>query len=155
MTTEQIIGLILALLIMGIGALGSLLPGLPSTPLVLLAAVAHKLWFGDAGVHWSIMVLLVLLTAFSMVLDYLATVVGARQFGASRRAALAPSGNGGRGGHWILFWRLWLFGGCLRRPVGGSHAAGTYRVAPMAGSLAGWFGRDHWRGGRGDWQSGC
>jgi uncharacterized protein YqgC (DUF456 family) len=88
MTTEQIIGLILALLIMGIGALGSLLPGLPSTTLVLLAAVAHKLWFGDAGVHWSIMVLLVLLTAFSMVLDYLATVAGARQFGASRRGRI-------------------------------------------------------------------
>src|ERR1035437_3328898 len=88
MTTEQIIGLILALLIMGIGALGSLLPGLPSTPLVLLAAVAHKLWFGDAGVHSTIMVLLVLLTAFSMVLDYLATVAGARQFGASRRGRI-------------------------------------------------------------------
>lgn len=51
MTTEQIIGLILALLIMSIGALGALLPGLPSTPLVLLAAVAHKLWFGATGVH--------------------------------------------------------------------------------------------------------
>jgi uncharacterized protein YqgC (DUF456 family) len=88
MTTEQIIGLILALLIMGISALSSLLPGVPSTPLVLLAAVAHKLWFGDAGVHWSIMVLLVLLTAFSMVLDYLATVAGARQFGASRRGRI-------------------------------------------------------------------
>lgn len=88
MTTEQIIGLILALLIMGIGALGSLLPGLPSTPLVLLAAVAHKLWFGDAGVHWWIMMLLVLLTAGSMAMDYLATMVGARQFGASRRGII-------------------------------------------------------------------
>ena len=88
MTTEQIIGLILALFIMGIGNLGSMLPGLPSTPLVLLAAVAHKLWFGDAGVHWWIMVLLVLLTVFSMVLDYLAAIAGAKQFGASRRGSI-------------------------------------------------------------------
>jgi uncharacterized protein YqgC (DUF456 family) len=88
MTTEQSIGLILALLIMSIGALGALLPGLPSTPLVLLAAVAHKLWFGATGVHGWIMVLLVLLTGFSMALDYLATMAGARQFGASRRGII-------------------------------------------------------------------
>jgi len=88
MATEQIIGLILSLLIMGIGTLGSLLPGIPSTPLVLLAAVAHKLWFGDAGVHWWIMVLLVLLTGFSLALDYLAAIAGAKQFGASRRGSI-------------------------------------------------------------------
>ena len=88
MATEQIIGLILSLLIMGIGTLGSLLPGIPSTPLVLLAAVAHKLWFGDAGVHWWIMVLLVLLTVFSMALDYVAAIAGAKQFGASRRGSI-------------------------------------------------------------------
>jgi uncharacterized protein len=88
MTTEQIIGLILALLIMGIGTLRSILPGMPSTSLMLLAAVAHKLWFGDAGVHWWIMVLLVLLTAFSMALDYLGPIAGAKQFGASRRGSI-------------------------------------------------------------------
>ncbi len=88
MTTEQIIGLILALLIMGIGTLGSMLPGMPSTSLMLLAAVAHKLWFGDAGVHWWIMVLLVLLTAFSMALDCFAAIAGAKQFGASRRGSI-------------------------------------------------------------------
>lgn len=106
MTTEQIIGLILALLVMGIGALGSLLPGLPSTPLVLLAAVAHKLWFGDTGVHGWIMVLFVLLTGFSMVLDYLATMVGSRQFGASRRGIIGAV-CGAVGGVVIGF----LFGG--------------------------------------------
>lgn len=88
MTTEQIIGLILALLLMGIGALGSVLPGVPSTPLVLLAAVAHKLWFGENGVRWWIMLLLVLLTVLSMVFDYLASMVGAKQFGAGRRGRI-------------------------------------------------------------------
>jgi uncharacterized protein YqgC (DUF456 family) len=88
MTTEQIIGLMLALLIMGIGALGALLHTWPSTTMVLLAAVAHKLWFGHTGVHGWIMVLFVLLTGFSMVFDYLATMVGARQFGASRRGII-------------------------------------------------------------------
>lgn len=106
MTTEQIIGLGLALLIMGIGALGALLPGVPSTSLLLLAVVAHKLWFGDAGVHWWIMALLVLLTVFSILLEYLATMAGARQFGASRRGRMGAIG-GALGGVVIGF----LFGG--------------------------------------------
>jgi uncharacterized protein YqgC (DUF456 family) len=106
MTTEQIIGLFLALLIMGLGALGSLLHVWPSTTLVLLAAIAHKLWFGAAGVHGWIMALLVLLTVFSMALDYLATMVGARQFGASRRGIIGAIG-GTVGGVAIGF----LFGG--------------------------------------------
>jgi uncharacterized protein YqgC (DUF456 family) len=93
MTTEQIIGLLLTLLIMCIGALGSLLHTWPSTTLVLLAAVGHKLWFGDTGVHGWIMVLFVLLTGFSMALDYLATMVGARQFGASRCGIIGAVGG--------------------------------------------------------------
>ena len=37
MTAEQIIGLALALVLMLVGLAGSILPGIPSTPLVLLA----------------------------------------------------------------------------------------------------------------------
>ena len=47
MSSEQIIGLLLALLVMGVGCLGSVLPGLPSTPLVLIAAIGHKLYFKE------------------------------------------------------------------------------------------------------------
>ena len=52
MTTEQIIGLILALLLMAVGVAGSILPGLPSTPVVLIAAIAHRIYFGPAGAAW-------------------------------------------------------------------------------------------------------
>ena len=57
-SVEQIIGLIVALLIMSVGIVGSLLPALPSTPLILLIAIAHKLYFGAAGVGWLMMTLL-------------------------------------------------------------------------------------------------
>jgi uncharacterized protein YqgC (DUF456 family) len=121
MTTEQIIGLILALFIMGIGTLGSLLPGMPNTPLVLLAAVAHKLWFGDAGVHWWIMVLLVLLTVFSMALDYLAAIAGAKQFGASRRGSIgAICGTVGGGIVGFLFGGFGSLVGVLVGPLVGA-----------------------------------
>lgn len=88
MTTEQIIGLIIALLIMAIGCAGSILPGLPSTPLVLIGAIAHKLYFKDTGPGWIVITILVLITALSMVMDYLTTVMGARQFGASRKGMI-------------------------------------------------------------------
>jgi uncharacterized protein len=85
MSTEEIIGLVLALIVMAIGCAGSVLPGLPSTPLVLIGAIGHKLYFKETGAGWIVMTLLVLMTALSLVMDYLTTIVGAKQFGASKK----------------------------------------------------------------------
>ncbi len=85
MTTEQIIGLALALLVMAVGCIGSLLPALPSTPLVLAAAIAHKLYFRSDSAGWLVLTLIVLITALALVMDYLATIVGAKQFGATKK----------------------------------------------------------------------
>lgn len=85
MTPEQIIGLAIALLIMAVGCLGSVLPALPSTPLVLIAAIAHKLWFKSASAGWLVLTLMVLITALALVMDYLATLYGAKRFGATKK----------------------------------------------------------------------
>ena len=87
-TAEQIMGLSLALLLMCAGLAGSILPGIPSTPLVLLAAIVHRLYFGEHGANnWVIGILLVL-TVLSLVIDYLASMVGAKKLGASWRGVL-------------------------------------------------------------------
>jgi uncharacterized protein YqgC (DUF456 family) len=88
MTAEQIVGLILALLIMGIGCLGSILPGIPSTPLVLIAAIGHKLYFRDTSTGWITLTLLALITALALVMDYLASIYGAKRFGATRKGMM-------------------------------------------------------------------
>jgi hypothetical protein len=88
MTTEQIIGLILAVLVMGVGVAGSILPGLPGTPLVLLAAIAHKLYFGPTGAAWWVLAILAALTAISIAVDYAASVYGAKRLGATWRGAV-------------------------------------------------------------------
>ena len=85
MTTEQIIGLIFALLLMAVGVAGSILPGLPSTPLVLIAAIAHKIYFGPAGAAWWVLALLAMFTVLSLVMDYAASVYGAKRLGATWR----------------------------------------------------------------------
>ena len=87
MSALEITGLIIALCIMLLGVAGSLLPGLPSTPLVLLGAIGHKLIFRDTGVGWVAMAALVLLTALSLVMDYVASVLGAKRLGATWRGA--------------------------------------------------------------------
>ncbi len=88
MTVEQIIGLAIALLIMAVGCLGSVLPALPSTPLVLIAAFAHKLYFKSASVGWFVLTLIVLMTALALIMDYLTTLYGAQKFGATKKGMI-------------------------------------------------------------------
>lgn len=85
MTTGEIIGLSLALLVMLAGLIGSLFPALPGPPLVLAAAVGHRLVFGEASISNFVLVLLVLLTLLALALDFLASMLGARKFGATWR----------------------------------------------------------------------
>jgi len=88
MTTEQIIGLVITLFVMFLGVAGSILPGLPSTPLVLVGALGHKIYFGDTGAASWVLVILTLLTLLSVVMDYIASVYGAKKLGATWRGAV-------------------------------------------------------------------
>ncbi len=94
MTTEQIAGLVLALLIMCMGLAGSILPGLPSTPIVLLAAIGHRLYFGATGPGNLVIALLIGLTLFSMVIDYFASMYGAKKLGATWKGILGAAVGG-------------------------------------------------------------
>ena len=88
MTWDQIIGLSLTLLVMLVGLVGNVLPAIPGTPLVLVAAVGHRLYFGAASINNVVLVALVLLTLLSLLFDFLASVLGARKFGATWRGML-------------------------------------------------------------------
>ena len=65
-----------------------LLPGLPGTPLIFLAAFGHKLWLGDRSVSWWIVVLMGGITLATLVVDYLATAYGAQRMGATWRGVV-------------------------------------------------------------------
>ncbi|HTL74649.1 MAG TPA: DUF456 domain-containing protein [bacterium] len=88
MNTEEMIGLSLALLVMLAGLVGSVVPGLPGTPLILVAAIGHRLYFGDASASNLVLGVLVGLTIVSLAFDFLATALGAKKFGATWRGAL-------------------------------------------------------------------
>lgn len=145
MTAEQIIGLSLALLIMLAGLIGSIVPGVPGTPLALVAAIAHRLYFGATGPSNMVLVVLVLLTAGSVVFDFAATALGAKKFGATWRGAVGATIGGIIG----LFFTLPgiilgpLLGATLFELLGGQKfkAAAKAGVGAVLGLLLGVVGK--------------
>ncbi|OGR58918.1 MAG: hypothetical protein A2X36_08205 [Elusimicrobia bacterium GWA2_69_24] len=77
--------------LMGLGLAGTLLPGLPGTPLILLGAVIHKLFLPH--LTWWTIAILASLTALSVLLEAGFTVAGAR-FGRGTKWGLLGSGAG-------------------------------------------------------------
>ena len=88
MSVEEMVGLSLALMVMLVGLIGSVVPGLPGSPVVLVAAIAHRIYFGPSGANTLVLVILGGLMAASIVLDVLATALGAKKFGATWRGAV-------------------------------------------------------------------
>jgi len=85
MNGSEILGFVLAGIVMLVGLLGTVLPGIPGAPLILAAAVLHKIYFRDASVSYFVLILLTLLTVLSLVLDFLGTMFGAKKLGATWR----------------------------------------------------------------------
>lgn len=130
-----------------VGVVGSIIPAIPSTTLVLLAAVGHKLWFGEASVGIGAMVFLVVVTAISLVLDYLATMIGAKRLGATWRGILG-SCVGALLGAFIPIFFIGIFigtfaGAVLFEMMGGREMKEATRagLGALIGLLAGAVGK--------------
>jgi uncharacterized protein YqgC (DUF456 family) len=75
--------LVLTFVVMGVGLVGSVLPGLPGVPLIFFSALAYAFFTDFAEVGGWVIALLGLFAAVAFVLDFVATSYGARRFGAS------------------------------------------------------------------------
>ncbi len=103
MNVTEITGFVLALLVMMLGLIGAVLPALPGTPLIFLAALGHKLWLGDRSVSWWIVGLLGLVTVLTLAIDALATAYGARKMGATWRGMVGAALGTMLGLLWLPF----------------------------------------------------
>ena len=83
MTIAEVIGLFLTEIVMMVGAVGSVIPAIPSTPVVFIAALGHKLYFGESSASVGVKLVLGLVMMFSLILDYVASLIGARKLGAT------------------------------------------------------------------------
>src|SRR5215210_7382020 len=75
--------LALTLVLMVVGLLGSVLPGLPGVPLIFLSALVYAILTDFRTVGVSILVVLFVFAALALIADFVATSYGARRFGAS------------------------------------------------------------------------
>lgn len=69
-----------------VGLAGTVLPALPGTPLVFVGLLLAAWADGFTKVGWFPLVLLALLTAGSLAIDFFASSLGAKKVGASRLA---------------------------------------------------------------------
>ncbi|MDQ6623759.1 MAG: DUF456 family protein [Verrucomicrobiota bacterium] len=73
------------IVVMAIGLIGSVLPVIPGTTIILAAAIAHRLIVGpEKGMAWWGLGGLILLTLISYLLDFASSYFGAKIFGATK-----------------------------------------------------------------------
>jgi len=75
----------LTIVLFAVGLIGTLVPVLPGTTIILAAAIVHRMMLGpDKSVGWYTIFVLVLLTLATYALDVLAGYLGAKYFGATK-----------------------------------------------------------------------
>ena len=78
----------ITLLLMLVGLVGTVVPLLPGTTIILAAAILHRVMLGEAqSVGWWTIGVLTALTVVSYALDFMSGALGAKWFGATRWGA--------------------------------------------------------------------
>lgn len=70
------------------GLVGIVLPGLPGVGLVFGGIVLHALYFGSDSVGMTTLIFFGAMTLFSLVIDLLAGLYGAKRYGATRHGLI-------------------------------------------------------------------
>ncbi len=90
----EIFFIVITIILCIIGLAGSLLPMLPGTPLIFLAALVYAWHTSFATVTWEILLLLLALLLLSQIMEYLASMIGAKKCGASRWGIIGALSGG-------------------------------------------------------------
>lgn len=79
---------LVAIVLFAVGLIGTILPVVPGTTIILVAAVVHRLMLGaDKSVSWWVIAVLVAFTVVSYLLESAAGYFGAKRFGATKWGA--------------------------------------------------------------------
>src|SRR5437899_11130361 len=85
----------LTIVLFAVGLIGTVVPALPGTTIILAAAIIHRAMVGaEKSIRWTTMIILVLLTLVSYVFDFVGSYLATTYFGATKWGAfgaiLAP-----------------------------------------------------------------
>ena len=123
------------IVLFAVGLIGTVLPILPGTTIILAAAIIHRLMLGaEKSIGWRAIAILVLLTLATYALDFLSGYFGAKYFGATKWGTLGA----------IIGMLIGLFFGIIGLFVG-----------PVVGAITGEFiaGKKMIDAGRAGWGS--
>ena len=84
MGSGEIILFAISVMIMLVGMAGIIVPIIPSIPLIWLGAFLYAIFTHFEKITWMLLLIFALLTIFSIVLENLGNVYGAKKFGATR-----------------------------------------------------------------------
>jgi hypothetical protein len=135
-----------AIVVMAIGLIGTVLPVIPGTTIILVAAVVHRVMVGpEKGMAWWSIGLLVLLALVSYGIEFLSGYFGAKYFGATRWG-IAGAVIGGIVGIFTGFVTLLVLpiaGAIAGELIGGKRMieAGKAGWGTLLGNLAGMIGK--------------
>jgi uncharacterized protein YqgC (DUF456 family) len=136
----------IAIVLMAVGLLGTVLPIVPGTTIILAAAVIHRIMLGPVkSIGWWTLGVLLLLTLASYALDLVSGYFGARRFGATRWGVAGMIAGG-------IIGLFFAFPGLLIGPVIGAIAgeiiggkrlvkAGRAGWGTLLGNIAGIIGK--------------
>src|SRR3954451_17273760 len=131
---------------MAIGLVGTVLPVLPGTTIILAGAVVHRIMVGpEKGMGWWSLGLLVLLALVSYALEFASGYFGAKYFGATRWGVLGAvlGGIAGIFTGFITLLFLPIVGAIVGEIIGGQQLvkAGKAGWGTLLGNLAGMIGK--------------
>jgi uncharacterized protein len=122
-----------AIVVMALGLIGTVIPILPGTTIILAAAIVHRVALGpDRSLGWSALLALLLLTLLTYAIDAAAGYLGAKRFGGTKWGLIGCAAGALAG---LFFGLLGLFVG----PV----------IGAIAGELIG--GKEIMKAGRAGW----
>ena len=126
---------LITIVLFAVGLIGTVLPVLPGTTIILAGAIIHRVMLGpEKSIGWWSIVILVLLTLTTYALDFLSGYFGAKYFGATK-------------------WGM--FGAVLGALIGIFFGIIGLFVGPAIGAIAGEFiaGKKMIDAGRAGWGS--
>jgi uncharacterized protein YqgC (DUF456 family) len=135
-----------AIVLFAVGLIGTVLPIVPGTTIILAGAVIHRMMLGaERSIGWKTIGLLILLTLASYAVDFFGTYFGAKYFGATKWGAFGAIAGALIG---LFFGFIGLFLGPIIGAVAGELIAGKRMVnagragwGSLLGNLAGMIGK--------------
>jgi len=117
---------IITIVLFAVGLIGSVLPVVPGSTIILAAAIVHRIVLGpEKSIGWRTIVILILLTLATYALDVFAGYFGAKYFGATKWGTLGAIAGALIG---LFFGIIGLFAGPIVGAVAGEFIAGKRMV---------------------------